>query len=121
MSRTSLIKQTEHIKQHLFLIFLLLSKDFGFKNLPVLDGDMLVGIITSDKRDAVEVSKRNNVLVEDIMDKDVPIIDQFAKIQDAIDEMIEYDKKVLVIVQKKDPTRFIGLIDVNDISDMSDT
>lgn len=95
-----------------------LTKDYGLKNLPVMDGEDVVGIVSKSDCESIEKERRDNVTIGDVMSTNIAIIDQFAKIQDAVDKMIEYNTKALVIVEKNDPKMVMGLIDVDDISVM---
>ncbi|MBD3352698.1 MAG: CBS domain-containing protein [Candidatus Lokiarchaeota archaeon] len=120
MSISELIKEP-HIKIHkesTVKEFCEISQEYGFKNLPVMDMGKLLGIINIEDCMNISEEKWGQMTIEQLIRRNVPIINQFAKIQDAIDKMVEYNTKKLVVVQKRDTDLVVGLIDVEDISDM---
>ncbi len=85
---------------------------------PVVDQGKLVGMISLKYLEKFPKEDWENHTVKEIMSTDIPRIDHFAKLQDALDLMVEKGTKSLVVTFRNDPNLAMGVIRRTDIEDV---
>jgi Zn-dependent protease/CBS domain-containing protein len=80
---------------------------------PVVDDGNLVGLVTLDRVRQVEESEREDVIVDDIMMTDIPIVSADESIMDVFDKMQEKDRGMYVVPD--DQGSLAGLVSRTDV------
>ena len=93
----------------------LLIEESDHHGFPVTEEDKLLGIVTFDDLTKIPMDKRAETKVKDILSKSLTVTYPDESVQTALDKM--YAKKVgrLPVVDRKAPSRLVGIITRSDI------
>ncbi|MBW2464579.1 MAG: CBS domain-containing protein [Deltaproteobacteria bacterium] len=104
---------------------------FGFRHLPVVDGDKLIGLVTqrdllkasmssispSATRDAFEAKLEENVFVAQLMQRDVDTVTPDTTLVEAARRMRDQKRGCLPVVE--DDNKLVGIITETDFLDLA--
>lgn len=88
---------------------------YGHIGYPVLENLKLVGIVTFEDAEKVPYDERDDVPVGDIMNQSLIVTYEDENLEDALKKLLENNIGRLLVVDRNDPTRLIGLLTKFDI------
>ena len=95
-------------------------KKFGtstYKSFPVVENNVLMGIVTYDDVRAIPYNKRNEVLVSDVMTKDIIYIFPEDTARTALDSISQKGVGRVLVVDPEDNKKLLGIVTRTDIVD----
>ncbi len=94
----------------------LLIEETMHHGFPVVDKGMVVGLVTSDDLAWVPPEKRKDLKVRDLMSREkLAIVTQDQTVQEAVDLMYEKGVDRVVVVDRDQPNKIIGILSHTDV------
>jgi CIC family chloride channel protein len=101
--------------QNTVLDVMRLVENSGHIGYPVIDNGELVGIITFEDVEKIPVEERETKLVKDVMTKDIISVYPDDNLETALKKLVGYNIGRLLVVDRKNERRLIGLLTRSDI------
>ena len=93
----------------------MILEEYHHTGYPVVEEGRLIGIVTLSDIQKLPLEKRGKVSVIEIVTRDITVTYQDEPVHSALDKMYEKDIGRLLVVDRDDPKRILGIISKHDI------